>query len=158
MTDPNKGKGGTFNADVNGSGYPLFVAETADIVLKEPPDGNDYWQGIGSHTVGELPVVNTYLSVYVVKNTKPGTYRLEEHKKTVWASYGVQTAGNIEAYFSVSGEVKLTVVPSDADQRLEGTLSFTAEYNDRQVHVSNGQFNLTKTNQITSSLLDTPRT
>ncbi|KHA70488.1 hypothetical protein NZ35_25355 [Pseudomonas chlororaphis] len=140
-----------FSADVNRGESPLFRATTMELFSRYQESTGPYWQGFGTHyiTLDPFNPVEVHLSIFVKEIAKPDTYTLGEDEKDVWAAYAVtRRDGNVEAYLSISGEVTLEAIPPPGKRRLKGTLSgtlsFTGKYQDKEVNVTNGHFNLTK--------------
>ncbi|WLH33195.1 hypothetical protein PSH79_14705 [Pseudomonas sp. FP2196] len=133
-----------FTADVNGGERPLFRADTTKIIDRLSSIPTPHWQGFGTQNISSDPFdpVQVHLSVFVAKGVAPGTYEIGDSSGNVWASYVIQRSGSIEAYLSIDGDVTLKAVPSPDNKRLEGTVSFTGKYQDKQVRITNGQFNL----------------
>lgn len=135
---------GEFTAETTGGESPSFHATSVKLTLSSRPVPVPYWQAIGDQEFpGPLPLRHAYLSVYFPEKATTGTYPLTKDG-AYRASYAVGTLGETESYFSTSGQMTLTIVPSLEGEQVEGTVFFTAinEKNGQEVFIKDGKFNM----------------
>lgn len=143
MSDFEKNTTGEFTAETEAGGRPLFNADKVLLTEGFPPDPGPYWQGLGEQVISESPRLRyAWLSVYVPENANIGDHVLSEEDRSYRASYAFGDQADLTSYFSTTGKMTLTVVPSVDDPRLEGTIDFEGKTPDGKniVKVRNGVF------------------
>jgi hypothetical protein len=151
MTIPN-----VFTAEVSGGERPLFAADSLVLQEKWPPSTPPVWHGNGEQKVSSAPDIrNVFMNVYVTEGVELNKELKLEHDKRIKVNYTIQKEGIFEEYDAVSGVMTLTNVPSTKDKeietRLEGTVSFTAEYLGKKVTITNGKFVLSDEKKTVAS-------
>lgn len=143
MSDFEKSTTGEFTAETEAGGRPLFNAEKVKLTEGFPPDPGLYWQGLGEQVISESPRIQyAWLSVYVPENANTGDHVLSVNDRGYRASYTFGGQADFTAYFSTTGKMTLTVVPSVDDPRLEGTVEFVGktQTGEKTVDVKKGVF------------------
>ncbi|KII34006.1 MULTISPECIES: hypothetical protein [Pseudomonas] len=144
MSDSAYTSTGEFSAETEGGERLLFYTTLVDLAISSRPVPVPYWQAIGDQEFsGPLPRRHAYLSVYFPVGATTGTYQLTKDGD-YRGSYAVGTLGDPVSYFSKSGEITLTIVPSSEGEQVEGTVFFTAlnEKNGQEVSIKNGKFKM----------------
>lgn len=145
MSDSEYTSTGEFSAEKEGGERLLFHTTLVNLAISSRPVPVPFWQAIGDQEFdGPLPRRHAYLSVYFPVGVTAGTYPLTRDGD-FRGSYAVGTLGDAESYYSTSGQITLTIVPSEEGEQVEGTVFFTAlnEKNEQQVFIKNGKFNMT---------------
>lgn len=145
MSDSEYTSTGEFSAETEGGERLLFHTTLVSLAISSRPVPVPFWQAIGDQEFdGPLPRRHAYLSVYFPVGVTAGTYPLTRDGD-FRGSYAVGTLGDAEPYYSTSGQITLTIVPSAEGEQVEGTVFFTAlnEKNGQQVFIKNGKFNMT---------------
>lgn len=156
MSDIEKNTTGEFTAETEAGGRPLFNASKVRLTEGYFPDQGPYWQGLGEQVISESPRLQyAWLSVYVPLNASTGDHILKADERDYRASYAFGDQADLTSYFSTTGKMTLTVVPSVDDPRLEGTIEFVGktESGEKTVDVKKGVF---KFSGLTTGLSGTP--
>jgi hypothetical protein len=156
MSDFEKNTTGEFTAETEAGGRPLFNASKVRLTEGFRPDPGPYWQGLGEQVISESPRLQyAWLSVYVPKDADTGDHDLGVGDSRYRASYAFGDQANSTSYFSTTGKMTLTVVPSVDNPRLEGTIEFVGKTlsGEKTVDVKKGVF---KFSGLTKDLSGTP--
>ncbi|WP_456022562.1 hypothetical protein [Pseudomonas protegens] len=157
MSDSEKSTTGEISAETEKGETLLF--DTKHVVLTERyREGlGIYYQGLGQQTI---PPTDTWpreryvwVSVFVPEHAKTGPSTLNDEYR---ATYFSGTINDPAEYYSVSGSIDLTDVPSSANPLLAGNIEFKAETRDgeKSVNVTNGKFTFSGLTTRTPQTLD----
>jgi hypothetical protein len=144
MSDSASTSTGEFSAETVGGERLLFYTTLVNLAISSRPVPVPFWQAIGDQEFDEpLPRRHAYLSVYFPVGVTAGTYPLTRDGD-YRGSYAVGTLGDAQSYYSTSGEITLTIVPSSEGGQVEGTVFFTAlnDKNGKTVTIKDGKFNM----------------
>lgn len=144
MSDDNKSTTGEFTAETEKGERPLFKSEKVSL-LERFQASKAYWQGVGEQIIpSDWPPndKHVWLSVYVPEDATVGDHDLGIDEPDYRASYASGTLANFQSYYSTTGKMRLTIVPTVKDPRLEGSIDFTAKHesNETTVEVKSGKF------------------